>query len=354
MPLLLDALAKTSPPVCFIMPERLALADPATPIREAIGSGPYRYLAAERMPGARVAYERFAGYRPREEGAPEVTSGPKRASTERIEWRIIPDAATAGAALQANEVDWWEWPVPDLVPLLRRNLGIVVANVDPMGYLAAIRLNYLHPPFDDPAARRALLPAVAQGDFMAAVAGTDRGMWNDGAGIFPPESPISSKIGLASRAGPRDLAPARAALASKSAVVIGPSDYPNVQTLTEVTADLLRRVGMAVDYRPTDWSSVVQRRTNRNPAVHILLRANGTAAWPSWPTSPPLEALREAWLDAPDLAAQRRLAGEVQAQAMLDLPYIPLGQFFQPTAHRRTLSGMLQGPTLFWNLALAG
>jgi peptide/nickel transport system substrate-binding protein len=139
-PLLLDALAKTSPPVCFVMPERLAQTDPATPIREAVGSGPWRYLAAERVPGARLAYERFDGYVPRP-GAAEVTSGGKVAHIPRIEWRIIPDPATAAAALQAGEVDWWKWPTPDLLPLLRRQAGLVVENADPMGYLAALRPN---------------------------------------------------------------------------------------------------------------------------------------------------------------------------------------------------------------------
>jgi hypothetical protein len=104
-PLLFDALAKTSPPVCFIMPERLAETDPATPIREAIGSGPYRFLADERISGARVAYARFDGYRPREDGTPSGTAGPKRAWFDRVEWQVIPDASTAAAVAGPGGVD---------------------------------------------------------------------------------------------------------------------------------------------------------------------------------------------------------------------------------------------------------
>ena len=70
-------------------------------------------------------------------------------------------------------------------------------------------------------------------------------------------------------------------------------------------------------------------------------------------TAPRIEALRDAWIDAPDDAAQRRLAAEIQVQAMEDVPYIPLGQFFQPTAYRATLSGVLKGPTVFWNIRRA-
>ena len=369
-PLLFDALAKTSPPVAFIMPERLAQTDPATPIREAIGSGPYRYLADERVSGARVAYQRFDGYRPREDGTPSGTAGPKRAWFERVEWRVVPDASTAAAALQNNEADWWEFPTPDLLPLLRRRPELAVENPDPAGFLAVLRFNQLHGPFDDPALRRAVLPAVRQRDFMQAVAGTAPGAWAEGVGFFPPGSPSASEVGLTALSGPRDLAAAGRALAGVPVSIIGPTDYPNVQALTEVGADLMRRAGARVDYTPSDWATVVQRRANRgpaaqggwdmlftffsgvdflNPAVHLMLRGNGTAAWPGWPTAPKVEALRDAWLAA-DAAAQPALAQQVQAAAFEELPYIPLGQFFQPTAFRRELTGMLQGPTLFWNI----
>jgi peptide/nickel transport system substrate-binding protein len=375
-PLLFDALAKTSPPVCFVMPERLARTDPAQPIREAVGSGPFRFLADERVAGARVAYARFEGYAPREDGEPSGTAGPKRAHFERVEWRTVPDPATAAAALQAGEADWWEFPTPDLLPLLRRHRDLSVENPDPFGFMGALRFNHLQPPFDDPAARRALLPAVVQADYMAAVAGTDRSAWRDGVGFFPPGAPMANDAGLQALSGPRDPAAARRALSAAGhggakAVLIGPTDYPNVQALTEVGADMLRRAGLDLDYAPTDWATVVQRRANRepparggwnalftffsgldflHPGVHILLRANGPGAWPGWPASAELEGLRAAWLEAADPDAQRRLAAEAQRRAFADLPYVPLGQFFQPTAYRRSLSGMLKGATVFWNV----
>ena len=373
-PLLFDALAKTSPPVCFIMPERLAETDPATSIREAIGSGPYRFLADERISGARVAYARFDGYRPRENGTPTGTAGPKRAWFDRVEWQVIPDASTAAAALQNNEVDWWEFPTPDLLPLLRRRPELTVENPDPAGFLAVLRFNQLHAPFNDPALRRALLPAIRQSDFMQAVAGTAPGAWNDGIGYFPPGSPSASDVGMATLIGASDLASARAALSGVPVTVIGPTDYPNVQALTEVGADLLRRIGARVDYTPSDWATVVQRRANRgapaqggwnmlftffsgvdflNPAVHLMLRGNGTAAWPGWPAAPRVEALRTAWMDA-ESALQPAMAGQMQAAAFDELPYIPLGQFFQQTAYRRELTGMLKGPTMFWNIQRQG
>ena len=97
-PLLLDALAKPDANVPFIMPERLARTDANTQIAEVVGSGPYRFLRDEFVSGSRVVYAKFDGYVPRQEAA-DWASGGKVAHFPRIEWHILPDPATAAAAL---------------------------------------------------------------------------------------------------------------------------------------------------------------------------------------------------------------------------------------------------------------
>ena len=61
----------------------------------------------------------------------------------------FPDAATAAAALQSGEVDWWEQPTTDLLPLLRKNPDVTVDIIDTLGYQAVLRFNHLYPPFDN-------------------------------------------------------------------------------------------------------------------------------------------------------------------------------------------------------------
>ena len=94
---------------------------------------------------------------------------------------------------------------------------------------------------------------------------------------------------------------------------------------------MLKRVGMNVDYQATDWGMVVQRRALTKPpaeggwnmfctgfsgldfftpASHLPLRGNGKGAWFGWPDDPKIEALREAWFNAPDLAAQKKVGVE--------------------------------------------
>src|ERR1700710_777518 len=118
-PLLPDALAKPTNLMAAIMPERLAQTPATTMMKEMVGSGPYSYVAAERVPGARNVYRRFDGYVPRPQGTASFTAGPRIAHFERVEWLTTPDPGTQVAALQAGEVDWVEQPLMDLAPQLR-------------------------------------------------------------------------------------------------------------------------------------------------------------------------------------------------------------------------------------------
>ena len=105
------------------MPERLATTDPFRPVPEMVGSGPYRFLSGEFNAGESAAYERFAGYVPRDKGTPSYTTGPKVAYFDRVEWRSIGDDATAAAALAQGEIDWLESPSADQVPFLAQPSG---------------------------------------------------------------------------------------------------------------------------------------------------------------------------------------------------------------------------------------
>ena len=57
------------------MREKDALTDPFTPIKERIGSGPFRFVEAEYRPGAKLVYEKFADYVPRPEPASGFAGG---------------------------------------------------------------------------------------------------------------------------------------------------------------------------------------------------------------------------------------------------------------------------------------
>jgi peptide/nickel transport system substrate-binding protein len=379
-PLLPDALGKSPSLMCAMMPERLAVTDAFTQVAEIVGSGPYRFVASERVPGARVVYQRFADYVPRSGGSPDWTAGPKVVNFDRVEWTTIPDASTAASALRNGEQDWWDYATADLLPMLRGAKNLKVAVQDPSGQCAMMRFNFLQPPFDNAAIRRALLGAVSQADVMTAVATDDEAMWHVPSAFFCPGTPMASGVGTAALTGPRDYAKVKADLAAagykgERVVLLAATDFPVLKAMSDVCADMLQKAGLNVDYQALDWGTVNQRRVKKdpvdqggwscfctawagtdmiNPAGQLALRTNGANAWIGWPDDPRLEALRQDWFDAADLAAQQAVARDIQSEAFQFLPYLPLGQYLQATAYSTQLSGVLNGFALFWNVKRTG
>ena len=377
-PLLPDALAKSGVYMPAMMPERLARTDPNTQVTEIVGSGPFRWEPTERVPGARAVWTRFDGYAPRPSGVPEYTSGPKVAHLDRVVWTTVPDPATAAAALQNNETDWWEYAAADLLPVLRRRPQITARVQDPAGQGALLRMNWLQPPFDNPAIRRVVLHAVVQSDYLTAMLGDDRTLWHDGAGVFTPGTPLANDAGLDAITGPRDMAQlARdlkaAGYKGEPVALIVPTDFPNLKALSDVGADMLKRLGFNVDYQATDWGTLLTRRARMEPvaaggwslfftfssgtdmatpAAYLMLRGTGRAAWFGWPDDSRLEALRDAWFAAPGLDAQKPIARDIQARVFETVPFVPLGQYFQTTAYRNTVHGILDGFATFWNVTV--
>jgi peptide/nickel transport system substrate-binding protein len=374
--LLPDALGKFGINMCAMMPERLAATDPFSPIKEAIGSGPFRFRADEYVPGSLCVYDQFDGYRPRESGVPDFVSGPKVVHFDRVEWHVHPDPASVMLAIESGELDWQEYPVDDLVPTLEGKRQVRVQRIGSAGFFGLLRMNCQVPPFDNPAVRRALLGAIDQSAFMTAAIGADPERWTVPAGFFPPGSPAASGAGLEALSGRRGLDKVRSDLAAagyrgEKVVVIAPAGLLRARTFTHVAADLLRRVGMDVDEQTMDNPTWARRLISKkppaeggwnvfctsmqgtdalSPASHVALRGNGNRAFAGWPDCPELEALRDEWLDAPTQAAREGIAAAIQARAFVDVPYIPLGAFYPSTVYRSNLTGVLDGQALFWNV----
>ena len=373
--LLPDALGHAAANMCAIMPERLALTDPFKQVTEMTGSGPFRFNDKERVQGSLFVYERFDKYKPCETGEPGWTAGPKIVHFDRVEWHVTPDPSTAASALQSGEMDWWENPTADLIPLLKQN-KITVRVIDATGNAMLLRPNHLYPPFDNPAIRRALLGAVDQKEYMIAMMGTDTSLWKEPIGFFPPVSPLSNDAGMSALTSKRDPEAVKQALIAagykgeKVALMIS-TDYPTLKALGDVANDMMKRVGINVDYQAVDWGTVVQRRSLTKPpadggwnafctgfsgldfftpASDLPLRGNGKEAWFGWPTMPKIEELRTAWFDAPALDAQKKICREIQLQAFEQIPYFPLGLAYLPTGYRADITGVNDGFVTFWNV----
>jgi peptide/nickel transport system substrate-binding protein len=273
-------------------------------------------------------------------------------------------------------MDGWEQPTADLLPLLEHHPKLRRYFINETGICSYLRPNCLFPPFDNPAVRRALFGAIDQDAAMIAAIGEDPALRYVPCGFFPPNSPVASDAGMAAIPREPDFGRTRRALEAagykgETVKLLVPTDFPILKGPSDVCADMMKRCDIKVDYQALDWGTVVQRRASRKPpseggwnafvssnasidffshATHFVLRGNGPQGWFGWPSSPKIEALRDAWFDTSELADQKRLGAEIQAQAFEDVPYWPLSQFFNPAIYRTDLTGMLHGFPIFWNV----
>jgi peptide/nickel transport system substrate-binding protein len=375
-PKLLLALGKLATPCCFVMPSRIAATDPFKQISEYVGSGPMRFVRADWVPGARSAFEKFADYVPRAEEASWMAGG-KHIAADRIEWITMPDPATVAAALQNREVDWWELPLPDLIPMLRKSRNVVVDIQDRLGNIGLLPMNHLHPPFNDVRARRAILMAVNQEEYMRAFVGDNASLRKPLPGYFTPGSPYYSEQGGEILKGPRKLDAAKRLLAESGyngepIVCMAAQDLPHHKVWGEVTADMLKQLGVTVDFAAVDWGTVVARRGQKTPPAkggwHMyhtsvygvdwvfptspFIQATGTSVVDGWAKSPSVEAEIDAWFAADRLEDEKAAARRLNEAALKDVMCAPLGWYLRHYAWNKELAGVTQGPLpFFWGVS---
>jgi peptide/nickel transport system substrate-binding protein len=157
-------------------------------------------------------------------------------------------------------------------------------------------------------------------------------------------------------------------------VIMAPGDVVSLKAQPVVAAQLMREAGFKVDLQATDWSTIISRRTSQkpvkeggwnmfftnwaaadlvNPAVNFPIGGQGTkGGWFGWADDPKAEKLKLDFARAQSPEDQKKIAGEIQKEVYEQVLFLPLGQFVQPSAWRKSLTGVLDGPAtpIFWNM----
>src|SRR5262249_48487425 len=139
-----------------------------------------------------------------------------------------------------------------------------------LGMIGFLLMNQAFPPFNDVRARRAILMAMSQEEFMTAYVGDDARMWKPLPGYFTPGTAAYSEEGGEILKGPRNLDGAKKLLAEagyrgEPIVVMAAQDLPHHKAWGDVTVELLKRLGVNVDFAAIDWGTVVARRAQKTP-----------------------------------------------------------------------------------------
>ena len=372
----LDALGKPSSNVPFMMPARIASTPADEPIKEVVGSGPFKFARDEWQPGEQVVYLRNPDYVPRDE-PPSGSTGGKKVYVDKVIWRYIPDPWDAAEALAAGEAEWWEDPPLDFIPKIEQNPDLQTFVFDPLGTQGWLRPNFLHPPFNNKKARQALLHMMDQETYLAWAIGQSE-YYRPCSSVFACGGPYMTRIGAAPIVE-HDLTKARQ-LVSESGydgrpiVVLQITDRPDMNAAAVVSRQRLESIGFKVILKIMDWSTYLVARARKeppekggwnllhtwwqaadviSPAVHFGVSGAGPRAWFGWPDIPQLEKLVADWVRATDEPKRAQLADEIQRIALDEVTYVPWGEWSQPTAFRKNVRGVLKfGAPIFWNVRI--
>ncbi|HEY8337090.1 MAG TPA: ABC transporter substrate-binding protein [Tardiphaga sp.] len=377
-PALLQILGKPSSLPPFIMPRRIADTPADRPISDSIGSGPFKFVASEFRPGVSATYEKFDGYVPRPERASWMAGG-KIVNVRRVQWITMPDAQTAVNALVAGEIDYIEGVPVDLLPVLKLHRQVVAEVRSALGHQVIGRMNFRHPPFDNADLRRAAMLALNQKDILTAMVGSPDYFRICGA-IFGCGTPLADATGSDSLTGAGDVEGARALLKKAAydgtrVLILEPVDVPILAAPPRVAAQALRQAGFNVELQSMDWQTSLTRRANMSkpadggwsmfftvlgipeissPLSNVLLDGRGDKAWFGWPDDARLETLRQDFLSAGSADAQKSIAKRIQAHALDEVTYVPLGEYQQVQARSDRITGMIPSPNpVFWGVAKA-
>lgn len=365
-PLVLDVLGKPNAPLPVILPARLAAVPVEQRIREIIGSGPFRFKAADWRPGNVMVLERFADYVPRAEPA-DFLAGGKRVHLDSLNLRVMPDAATGASALIAGEVDYMQFLPFDLLPRLERARGVRMHGLGGIHqFQGHFRINHAAAPLDDPAIRQVLWRCVDQTSILTAIGVPPQFRAPPCPSFFLCDAPLDSRGGA--EMVRYDVAEARRLLAATSyrgqPLTILTTAGGISQTASQVMIQSMQQAGFNVTEQLMDWGTLLARRARRegwnmfavfangtdmfSPLTHFYI-ANSCADFTGWDCDRDIARLVGEFAQATDAAARQRIAGEIQARAVPHVPSVIWGQFTIPAGYRDRVRDLPRAAyPMFW------
>ncbi len=357
--------------------EQDAKTDAFTGITTTIGSGPFKFNREGWQPGSKIVFDKNTDYPARNEPADGLAGG-KVVKVDRIEWTIMPDPGTSAAALVRGEVDLWDNPSGDQIPVIEKSKDVVVAPLTPFGNMGFLRTNALYPPFNNPKARLALAYAFDQRDFQRASTGDDERWWKVCHSFFICGTPYGTEFG-SDAVKKVDLAKARqlmqeAGYKGEKLIMITTNEIAAIGALAQVATARLKEIGVNVEMQINDWGSVVTRMTKKDEPEKggwHMFTSRGTAStyhhpltnitavmtcdgknWNGWPCDEEAEKLRNAFIREPDEKARMEILNKFHARLVEVQPYALLGNFMPLYAWRKNVDGVVKGAILaYWNIS---
>ncbi|MBP0446339.1 ABC transporter substrate-binding protein [Roseomonas sp. SSH11] len=366
-PLMLDVLGKPNAPVPFIMPARI-LPEGDGRITEIIGSGPFTFVRDQWRTGDRMVLRRNARYVPRAE-PPDFLAGGKVVKIDELVLKTMPDDSTGANALSVGEIDYMQYLPFDFLGPLGRNRDVRLMGLKGIDmFQGNFRLNHASGPFADPAVRKVMWKLVDQKQVMDAIGIPAQFRVEHCPSFWMCDTPLETKAG--GEVARLDIEGAKAELARtgyKGEPVIMLEVSGSIsQTAAHVLAENMKKAGFTVDEQVMDWGTVLARRARpegwglfpvyangvdmMSPLTHFYV-ANNCSDYPGRSCDARITTLLQEFVKAPDAAARKQVAEQIQVAAYDLTPSVIWGQFSRPAGYRTRLKNLIQSSfPMFWQV----
>jgi peptide/nickel transport system substrate-binding protein len=345
-----------------IYPKEVIDASGEGPLKEFIGTGPFKFV--EHKPDRHIRLARFDGYVPRPEPRNGL-AGQRVAYLDELHFLPVPDYSTRQAGMITGEYGYIQQIKPDQYDRIKSSPGVEPVVVKPYGWVTIV-LNNKQGLMTDKRLRQAMQAALDADPMMLAGLG-HKDFYRLDPGIFFVESSWHSKAGAALY-NQRDKDKARrllkeAGYQGQPVRWIVTTEYEHHYKPALIAKSQLEEIGLKVDLQVADWATVVQRRAKPELwdafSTAFVFVPEPTASpqvlcdWPGWWCNPDKDALLQAMSRELDPKKRYALWERVQTAFYADAARIKIGDYFRLDARRKDVQGYEPGPYMhFFNVWL--
>ena len=353
-----------SEPHAAIYPKESLEAAGDGPLKEFIGTGPYRFV--EHRPDRHIKLTRFKDYAARTD-PPNGFGGKRTAWLDEIHFLAVPDTAVRLAGVETGEYHHAMFIKQDAYERIKALPALEPRIVKPRGWAAAI-MNHKAGLMTSKKMRQAFQAALDMEPIMAGAMG-HKDFYRLDPGLFFPEQPWHTTTSAALY-NQRDKDKARRLL--KEAGYTGQKlrwattkEYEFMYKSALVASQQLQEVGIPVDLQVLDWAGLNARAEKpelwdvastgltmaADPASHASLRCT---FWGGWCHEEKERLVVELRAES-DPKKRKAIVERIQTVFYDEVGHVKLGDYFTLDMARRELRGDFRtAPRLyFWNSWLA-
>jgi peptide/nickel transport system substrate-binding protein len=354
---------------CTIHPKSILDAagdDPMTDPAQYIGTGPYKLVSWQR--DASMRFERFDAYKSSSETEAGY-GGKKYAYADAIEFYPVPDEAARVAGLQAGDYDLTLDVGNDQYDVLKDAPGVVAEILTPTNW-DVFFLNWKSPMTSKLAMRQAIQACFDHKPMLQSGRGGDEFIRLD-PGIMMKQTPWYTTAGQEYyNINNQDLAKQKLQEAGYDGTPLRfmtTQEYSYMYGEAIVAKQQMEAVGITVDFRVTDWATVLTNRAKPEewemfgtghgfvPDPSQISYVGQMNQYPGWWSSESSLKLADQLLAESDFDTRKGIFEKIQTAHYTEIPAIKIGDSSNCSFRSDKLGGWdpeFERGVKFWNLWL--